>query len=125
MALYAGSVLVASAVDPGTGGAAPGAAGPFGVGADEWLHALAYATLALLLAWARDARAMEPLLVVLAVAVGFGTAVEAVQFGLPARRFEVADALANAVGATVGVGAWLAGVRLRSRFTPASTLLRQ
>jgi VanZ family protein len=77
----------------------------FGVPGDKWLHAVAYAGLAGALAYARLAERRD-LLVVAFVAVAYGLAIEGVQAPLAYRAFSLADAAANAVGATVGAALW-------------------
>lgn len=116
----AGAILVASVVPPpaGTGKAL----GPLGVvGADKWTHALAYATLAVAVAYAGHARTVGRLLGAAAVATAVGLLVEAVQLGLPWRSFGLADAAANALGALAGVAAWRA-LRVGRRLEPVDDL---
>ena len=103
--LYAGALFVASVVDPPADGLS--ATGPLGVvPADKWLHALGYATLASLLAYASLAQTRRTLLLVTVVTVGYGVGIEVVQATLPVRSFDVADVAANAVGAVVAVLWW-------------------
>jgi VanZ family protein len=110
---WAAAVLVASVVSPSAGTGGLSTAGPLDlVGVDKWLHALAYATLAALVATARRARTRRELLAAALVSAGFGATVEAIQLSLPARSGDPADAVANAVGAVVGVAVWCVGVRL-------------
>lgn len=97
-------VLVASVLDPPAGGPPPVA--PLGVPLDKWVHALTYAVLAGLLAYAARARAPRVLVAVVLVAAGYGFGVEVVQSFVPLREFDLVDALANAVGAAVAVVAW-------------------
>lgn len=106
------AVLVASVVDPpGTG---PTPTGPFGLlGADKYSHAAAYATVAWAFAWARRASTGRALLVVAAVAAAYGAGIELLQATIPARSFEIADGVANAVGAILGIGIRWLGARLR------------
>ena len=117
------AVFVASVLDPATVGAGGPTSGdgPLGViGVDKWVHATAYATLALLGAFALSGRSSHGLdrwalaLVVLGVAA-FGAGIEVVQATLPARSFDLVDAAANATGALLGVGAWAALVRSMRR----------
>lgn len=122
---FAAYVLYASVIDPG-GGAGAGevantmaATGPLGIfGPDKWLHAGTYATLAFLVAFALSAGTGRALLAAWLLAAAFGAGVEVVQYPLAARSADVLDALANAAGAALGVGVWVAvstGVRrLRS-----------
>ncbi|WP_254545738.1 VanZ family protein [Halomarina pelagica] len=123
--LWAGYVLAASTVDPPAGGLPPG--GPLGlVGFDKWLHALTYAAMALLVAYALVARTPRSLALAGALAVAYGAGIEVVQAFLPLRAFDTADALANAVGAAIGAVAWSALTRIaplpadRGGFTGAS-----
>lgn len=110
-------VFVGSVLPLPTGGDAGVAlAGPFGVGADKVVHAVSYAVIAGLAVvglavWGtrqRGSRASVGLAglvaVVLAVAA-FGAGVEVVQSVVPGRTASGADAVANAVGAVVGVAA--------------------
>jgi VanZ family protein len=105
---------------PVTGGGPDVAlAGPFGLGADKWLHAASYAVVAGLAVWtvrARRARdgALALVAVVLAVAA-FGAGIEVVQSFVPGRTASGGDAVANAVGATVGT---LAARVLSPRWRP-------
>ncbi|MFC7156736.1 VanZ family protein [Halomarina halobia] len=123
--LWAGYVLVASTVDPPSGGLPP--IGPLGlVGLDKWLHALAYAAMALLVAYALAARTPRTLALAVALTAAYGAGIEAVQAFLPLRAFDPADALANAAGAALGAAAWSALTRIvplpadRGGFTGAS-----
>lgn len=98
-------VLAGSLVPPPTEVGQP--IGPFGlVEADAWSHALSYGVLAISVAYALLARSGERLLVAVVAAVAFGLAVEGLQYGVPWRSFELADAVANAVGALVAAGGW-------------------
>lgn len=112
----AGGIVVASVLRPASVGRA---LGPLGlVGADKWAHALGYAGLALALAYAlQDWQVERTLAVVFLAAVGFGLAMEGVQATIPYRSASLLDATANAVGATLAVGVWLA-LRRRVRFRP-------
>ncbi|WP_435184968.1 VanZ family protein [Halobellus sp. EA9] len=103
-------VLLASVVDPSgvlPAQGANGSGGGLAIGLDTWLHLGAYSVLAWLLAAAFDAsgprRGAARLAVVVAFAVGVG--IEFVQAPLAARTASVADAVANAVGAVIGVAA--------------------
>lgn len=98
-------ILVASVVDPPSGGAS--GLGPLGVvGVDKYYHAAAYAALASTVAWARGRSTLRALVLAVLVATGYGFGIELVQSTLPARSFDLVDALANAVGATLGATAW-------------------
>ena len=105
--VLAAVVLIASVVDP------PSTGGPttlFGVGADKWLHGVAYAGLAAAVGYARldgtglDGRA---LLAVFLLVTAYGFGIDLVQAPLPARAFDLADAAANAVGAGLGTAPYL------------------
>lgn len=120
VALVAGAILVASVTRP-TG--LRGALGPLGVvGLDKWLHAAAYAVLAVALAYAlaeRDATAAA--VTVFLAAMAFGLGVELLQAAIPYRDFSPLDLVANGVGATVVAVAWRAvaprlGLRPRPQF---------
>lgn len=106
-------ILFASVIDPPSTGA------PvvfLGIPEDKWLHALAYAGLASALAYAAltpgDRVTRRALGVALLLAAAYGIGIEGVQAFLPARSFDLLDALANTVGAVVGTAPWL-GVRGR------------
>ena len=94
--------------------------GPFGLGLDLWLHALAYAVLeATVLAAIVGSR--EPSLPTGALSIpatlptvtAYGLVIEGGQLLVPYRHASVADALANAVGAGVVLVGWFLYVRLR------------
>ncbi len=112
--VYAAYVLAASVVAPPSGGPGGGLPprGPLGlVGVDKWLHLATYATLGFGAAYAPAARRGRALVAAALVATAFGAGVEVVQAPLAARTADLADAAANGVGATVGVGVWwLVGV---------------
>jgi VanZ family protein len=106
-------ILFASVVDPpGTGAPPP----ILGIPQDKWIHALAYAGLATTLVYAGlssgDRPARRLLAGAVVVAVAYGVSIEVVQAFLPARSFDLLDALANTLGAVVGTLPWLA-VRAR------------
>jgi hypothetical protein len=107
---------------------------PLGVGLDKWVHAASYAVVAGLASagyvggrdrWSESkpprphaALALALTLVAVVVLVGvFGAVVEAAQSVVPGRTTSGADALANTVGAVVGVVGWWTIRRLR----PAAT----
>ena len=93
VAFVAGGILYASLLDSPSSGL--GAFGPLGVfGRDKWLHALAYAALAGLLA------------------AGYGVGIEFAQAPLAERHFSFADVAANATGAALAVLGWRAIVGL-------------
>ncbi len=118
VAVVALAVFVAS-VSP----VAPGMAafGPFGlVHRDKWAHATGYAilagTLAAALSTERSRRSLVRLLAVaFVVAVAYGVGIELVQGAIPTRDESAMDALADAVGALVGLAVWSVGSRLRTR----------
>ena len=118
VAVVAGTILAASVVRP-TG--APAGPGPFGVfGMDKYLHFLAYAGLATALVYALVGTNTDRVAVVVFVAaVGFGLFVELLQLPLGYRTFSLADAAANAVGATVVTAGWRLA-RTRVRFRPVA-----
>lgn len=90
--------------------------GPLGIFPySDWLHFLAYACLAVMLAYAlHDSRLPEWQVVVLVgvCAIGYGVTIEVMQSRLPSRTFAVADMGVNAVGAAVAVACW----RLLARY---------
>ncbi|WP_224333932.1 VanZ family protein [Haloprofundus halobius] len=104
--LVAAAVFVASVVaPPGDGGPT---LGPFGlVGADKWLHAVAYAAVAGALAHALDPKLERAALGGFFGAFAYGFVVELAQWVAPTRQFDLFDAAANGVGAALGVGLWL------------------
>ncbi|WP_239638575.1 VanZ family protein [Halorubrum distributum] len=84
--------------------------GPLGVlPYSTWLHALAYAGLAVTLAYAlQDSpwRDRSVLAVVFLVAVGYGGSIELLQSTLDARTADFGDLLVNAVGAVIAAVCW-------------------
>jgi VanZ family protein len=116
-ARYAAAALVFTAVTVGsvTGDAPPPPPG-FGDFFDKYLHFAAYAGLALALAYAtahwRDAPYRRAA-IVFTVAVGYGLLMEFVQAPIPNRYFSLADALANALGASLVVVWFLVERRVR------------
>ena len=115
--------IVVSALVPT--GDAVARTGPFGLGLDLWLHALAYAVLeaTVLAAFvdsadvAGEGSPVEPSitrnLTTLPVVTAYGALIEGVQFLVPYRHASVPDALANAFGAGAILAGWLLYVRLR------------
>jgi VanZ family protein len=106
-------ILFASIVDPpSTGASSP----ILGIPQDKWVHALAYAGLATTLVYAGlspgDRPARRLLAGALVLTVVYGAGIEVVQAFLPARSFDLLDALANALGAVVGTLPW---VRVRGQ----------
>ncbi|MFB6154251.1 MAG: VanZ family protein [Haloferacaceae archaeon] len=113
---WAAATLVASLVAPPQGGAGLAAVGPLGLlTVDRWVHALTYATLTLLVARALGATTDRGLFVAALASVGFGLVVEALQYPIPSRACDPADALTNAVGAAVAVVVLAAVRRVRGR----------
>ncbi|MCU4717793.1 VanZ family protein [Halapricum hydrolyticum] len=111
-------VILVSAIVP-TGGAVA-RTGPFGLGLDLWLHALAYAVLeaTVLAAIVGSPDASLPtgalsIPATLPVVTAYGLVIEGVQLLVPYRHASVADALANAVGAGVMLVGWFLYVHLR------------
>jgi VanZ family protein len=83
---------------------------------DKYLHFVGYAGLALALAYATVHWREDPYrraATVLGVAVGYGLLMEFVQAPIPNRYFSLADALANALGASLVVLWFLVERRLR------------
>jgi VanZ family protein len=105
------AVVVASVVDP------PSAVGPtpalLGVALDKWLHFGTYGATAVLAGVAVRARDARGLLVAVGYAVALGTALELVQWTLPLRSFDLADAAANGLGALSGAVAYRLAVTRR------------
>ena len=87
------------------------------VGIDKYLHALAYAGLATVLAYAMaEWQPRVAAIAVFGIAVAFGLGVELVQLPLPYRQFSLLDLVANATGVTaVALGWSVLGHRLRFR----------
>ncbi|EMA63075.1 VanZ family protein [Halorubrum lipolyticum] len=80
----------------------------------DWLHFLAYACLAVMLAYAlHDSRLREwqVFVLVFVCAVGYGVTIELLQSRLPSRTFAVGDMGVNATGAAVAVVCWRVLVR--------------
>jgi hypothetical protein len=97
----------------------------FGVGLHAWAHGVGYAAVAFTFARARagadvpsETRPWGDVVRVAAgaIVVGFavGACVELLQALVPTRTPSVVDAATNAVGATLGAGAWLLVRRWRS-----------
>lgn len=108
-AAVAGAVLVGAVVPVDGGSAGPA----WFVGLDKWLHALAFAALAVTLAAAlADGRtAVRVLALAVGAAVAYGALVETLQAPLATRHASPADLAADAVGALAGALAWLAARR--------------
>jgi len=115
----AGVVAVAATIlyysvftPPGSGVIRTGPLGVFPYG--TWLHGLAYAGLAVTLAYAlqdRPWRDRTVLVVVFLLAVGYGGSIELLQSTLDARTADFGDLLTNAVGAAVAAVCWRALAR--------------
>lgn len=116
----AAGILVLSLV-PSPAGDPVAGIGP----ADKAAHAFGYAVLGMLTVravaldprlatrWPRPTLGLAATLGTMSLAVvvvlsvaAFGGGIELLQHAVPGRQFEVADALANTVGATIGVGWW-------------------
>jgi VanZ family protein len=102
------AILVASVVRPP--GAGRPVTGPFGLfPLSTWLHGVAYAGLAVVLAYALQCRP-RPNWWILAVAVvlatAYGVGIELLQSTLAYRSFETGDILANAVAAALAAAGW-------------------
>jgi VanZ family protein len=94
--IFANSIVLAPPVPPGD-------FGPFW---DKKLHFAAYAALTASLAYATVQSNLTPrtrILTVLALAAGYGIAIELLQLPLPDRYFSLADLAANALGALLGL----------------------
>jgi VanZ family protein len=90
------------------------------LGIDKYLHFLGYAGFALVLAYALAGQSAGRIAVVVFLgAAGFGLFVELLQLPLAYRTFSLADAAANAAGATVVAVAWRP-LRRRVRFRPVA-----
>lgn len=108
-ALFYASVVV----DPA--GTASGLLGPYW---DKQLHAVAYAGLALVTAYATANWRTHPyrrVLAVLVATVGYGVLIELAQAAVPYRRFSAGDLAANAAGALLVIGWFAIEVRVRYR----------
>jgi len=80
----------------------------------DWLHFLAYACLAVMLAYAlHDSHLSEwrVFILVFGCAVGYGVTIELLQSRLPSRTFAFGDMGVNATGAAIAVVCWRALVR--------------
>lgn len=92
---------------PGTGTFQTGPLGLFSY--SDWLHFLAYAGLAVVLAYAlHDSHrpAWQLFVLVFVCAVGYGVTIELLQSRLPSRTFAFGDMGVNAVGAVVATIFW-------------------
>ncbi len=105
-------VILGGSLAEGGGGALP-PAGPLGVvGADKWVHAAEYGLLAWLLAWAVRPGTRRAVVRTFVAVVGYGVVVELLQVPLATRSGDPVDAVANAVGVTLGLLLWRAVVGL-------------
>lgn len=107
VAAVCGVVFYASVLaSPTAGGPTLGPLGVFGL--DKWLHALAYAGLGATAAYAlaADKNLTRAVCFAFVFALAYGVAIEFVQAPVPARHFSVADMLADAFGAALGVVAF-------------------
>lgn len=85
-------------------------------GLDKIVHAVLYAVLSLLIVRGAQRDKLPPLdlhLVVFGMCIVFGLMIEVTQMMTPYRAFELADVLADGVGAALGLFAWH---RLMMRF---------
>jgi VanZ family protein len=124
-ARYAAVACVFAAVTAGsvTGNVPQPPPGGFGDFFDKYLHFGAYAGLALALAYATVHWRDQPYrraAIVFTVAVGYGLLMEFVQGPIPNRYFSLADALANALGASLVVVWFL--VERRLRYVPVESV---
>jgi VanZ family protein len=122
----AGFVFAAVTVGSVTGNVPQQPPGGFGEFFDKYLHFAAYAGLALALAYATVHWRDEPYrraAIVFGVAVGYGLLMEFVQAPIPNRYFSLADALANALGASLVVVWFL--VERRLRYVPVASVAQR
>ena len=94
-----------------------------GFALDKWVHAASYGTLAVLLAWGRQARDVTTVAALVIVSLCYGAGVELLQALVPSRGVSGADFVANAVGAVLAGLAWLVAHRsgaLSDRTDPRS-----
>ena len=116
--MAAGLVFTAVTAGSVTGNVPQPPPGGFGEFWDKYLHFAAYAGLALALAYATAHWRDQPYrraAIVFGVAVCYGLLMEFVQGPLPNRYFSLADALANALGASLVVVWFLVERRIRYR----------
>lgn len=107
VAAVCGVVFYASVLaSPTSGGPSFGPLGIFGL--DKWLHGLAYAGLGATAAYAfeADKHLVRAIAFAFVLAVAYGIFIEFAQAPIPARHFSVADMVADAVGAGLGVVAF-------------------
>ena len=89
-----------------------------GPNSDKYLHAVAYAGLALMTAYATANWRAYPYrrtLAVLVATVGYGVAIEFAQAAVPYRQFSPADMVANTAGAFLVIGWFVVEARVRYR----------
>lgn len=114
-ALRVGGVVVVAATilyysvftPPGSGAIRTGPFGIFAYGV--WLHGLAYAGLAVTIAYALQdysGRDRVVLFTVFGLAVGYGVGIELLQSTLDARTADFGDVVVNAVGAAIAAICW-------------------
>jgi|AntDeeMetageno50_2_1112565.scaffolds.fasta_scaffold18673_2 VanZ family protein len=108
----------------------PGPAGRelFGPLWDKYLHAVAYAGLALVTAYATANWRATPYrraAAVLVATVAFGVLIEFAQAAVPYRQFSPADMVANAAGALLVVGWFAIEARVRYRRVDPADLVAE
>ncbi|MFB6102274.1 MAG: VanZ family protein [Haloplanus sp.] len=112
------ATILAFSVVPPPGARRP-ITGPLGVlPLSTWLHGVAYAGLAVVLAYALQTSSRpdwQVLVGVFVFATAYGVGIELVQLTLPHRAFDTADILVNATAAALAVTGWKLVVR-RVRF---------
>ncbi|WP_152421082.1 VanZ family protein [Natronolimnohabitans innermongolicus] len=94
---------------------------PDGVSLPTWRHVLAYFGLGLSLAYALSDRPLSrrrKMILVVAVATGYGAAIEVGQAFVPERHASLADVVINGLAATLSL-AWYA-LESRARFVELS-----
>ena len=104
-------LLLATSLLPVPEGAGEQVPALLGITLDKWVHAASYGTLAVLLAWGRQAREVSAVAVLVTIAICYGAGVELLQGLVPSRGVSGADLVANAVGAVLAGLAWLAARR--------------
>lgn len=125
-ALYGAAIVLAS-ISPGIG-PSPDSTGPFGLlGADVWLHGVSFAVLGVMSMRSLRPRTIRTALTLLVGLIVMGGAIEVVQHWIPGRTTELSDALADGVGAAIGIVLpWsFRRYRERSRFTLPSASRNQ
>ncbi|MFC6974296.1 VanZ family protein [Halomicroarcula sp. GCM10025709] len=79
----------------------------FGLALDKWVHAVGYAALTGVLAWARNPRTAGPAVALTVAVVAYGGGIELLQGLLSSRGTSGADFVANTTGALLACVAWL------------------